>query len=68
MAMIHHFAESRKPPIERKLHNMEVVMNRKFGLKGARLAYIIGLPYWVYKKMKTTGINGIVATTRKNEK
>ena len=48
---IHHFAESWKPPIERKLHNMEVVMNRKFGLKGARLAYIIGLPYWVYKKM-----------------
>lgn len=36
--------------------------------KGGKLAYIIGLPYWVYKKMKTTGINGIVATTRKNEK
>ena len=48
---IHHFAESWKPPIERRLHNMEVVMNRKFGSKGARLAYIIGLPYWVYKKM-----------------
>ena len=40
-------------------------MNRKFGSKGARLAYIIGLPYCVYKKIKTTGINGVVATIRK---
>lgn len=62
---IHHFAESWKTPIERRLHNMEVVMNRKYGSKGAKLAYIIGLPYWVYKKMKTTGIKGVVATTWK---
>ena len=40
-------------------------MNRKYGSKGAKLAYIIGLPYWVYKKMKTTGIKGVVATTWK---
>lgn len=37
MAMIHHFAESWKPPIERRLHNMEVVMNRKYGSKGGKI-------------------------------
>lgn len=63
---VHHFAESWKPPIERRLHNMEVVMNRKYGLKWAKLAYIIGLSILGLQKMKTTCSNGVVATTLKN--
>ena len=61
---IHHFAESWKPSIERKLHNFEVVMNRHYGSSGRKIAYFIGLPYWIYKKIHASGIKGALKTVK----
>lgn len=53
---IHHFAESWKPPIEKRLHDLSINFSRKFGRVGRKIAYAIGLPYWIFKKLKNNGI------------
>ncbi len=61
---IHHFAESWKCPIERKLHQFDITMNRYFGVVGKITAYIIGLPYYIFKKLQTKWIRSIIQTVK----
>ena len=57
---IHHFAESWKPPIERWLHNLKIRMSKKSGTTGEKIAYLIGMPYWFYRKFKNSGMTGVI--------
>lgn len=65
---IHHFAESWKPSIERRLHNLSIRLGRKYGSAGRKIAYIFGLPYWIYKKLKNAGLSGALRTIKKKIK
>ena len=62
---IHHFAESWKPSIERNLHRIEKTLTKRMGKVGAVFAYGIGLPYWIYKKVKSSGFKGTLDIIRK---